>query len=914
MQKTKFNKFLEKLEKVKLQNKILAIVLCIVFIYITFFSIHYVGRYIEVNEINNGKYTEILTSEIKINIFCFFAFFIISYIITYIQNKIAKICIKKAGKKEKIKVGKLPNKSLCVLIAIVFSYFATAFISKDLMIYLNEVESAFKDPIFSKNISYYILQRPFIVKAFKLAESFLLFNIIYIIGYYIAAFGFYFKGLSDETRKKSAYMIHILGSILVFCVVNILETFLFKDTVLFTKLNLNNDSLFSSLMGSGYTDINIKLWYFRFLPYILLIGLITALSLIINKKYKKLVVLPVIYVGINIAVYLITGIVQNVYVKPNELTLEKKYIKYHLDYTKKAYDIETTTKDLNVETNFSNEDIIKYSNVIKNIDTMNYENTLQELNSKEDKYYSYASIDTLVKNNNLYYVAAKEASTKNLEKEDYINRYIKYTHGNEIKVFKRNIEEGKLQETKEVKINNKNIYYGINTKSDCIVNPSIKLEKENIDDTPIIEENYTGQYGISMRKLNRAVMAFKHFDYNFLLSDYIKDTSKFLINRNIIERVSVILPNMLIDSKPYLVIGEDNNPYYIIDAYTASSSYPYSKPIDISKKDLVETKKFNLDSKKINYIRNSVKVIVDPYSGKLNIFNTDEEDIISKTYSKMYKNLFDKKEGNSVYEAVEKHLKYPKTLMDIQIDVLKDYYVTHPENFYKNDSIINLPKYIDDKKAQVNLTSYYTFAKLIDREKEEYILMQPVVNANDKLTGYFSGYVEKGVNKLDFYAVTNANTVLSPMLMDKQILVENTDFSTSLEKIKENNKINKKVIVVPLDNKILNIQIYFVTPQEWTKDSRIYKIIISDGQKIAISKTIEESLMKIANAENSEYISDEIIKNDLYSNIEQVLKTYDYVKKSMKQGEFEVFGREMQNLEKEINKLKKNYENVTKNK
>ncbi len=913
MQKTKFNKFLEKLEKVKLQNKILAIVLVIALIYITFFTIHYLGRYIEISEINNGKYTEILTSEIKINVVCFFAFFFISYIITYIQNKIAKICIIKAGKKEKVKVGKLPNKSLCLLISIIFSFLATKFISKDLTIFLNEVASIEKDPIFSKNISYYILQRPFVVKAFKLTESFLLFNIIYIIGYYIAAFGFYFKGLSEETRKKSAYMYHVVSSIVTFCVVNILETFIYKDTVLFTKLNLNNDSLFSSLMGSGYTDINIKLWYFRFLPYILLIGLAIAAVLIINKKYKKLVTLPIIYVVLNIALYLVTGIVQNVYVKPNELTLEKKYIKYHLDYTKKAYDIETNKKELYVEGNLTKEDLSENKNIINNIDIMDYENTLQELNAKENKYYSYASIDTIIKNNQLYYLAAKEINNKNVDKEDYINKYIKYTHGNEVKVFKENNKEGKIEETEEVKINNENIYYGYLTKTDCIVNSNIKTEKENILEKPLVEENYSGEYGISMRKLNKGVMALKHIDYKFLISDYINKESKFLINRNILERVRILLPNMLIDSKPYLVVGDDDNLYYIIDAYTVSSSYPYSKQIDISKSSLIETEKFNLDTKKINYIRNSVKVVVNPYNGKLNIFNTDKEDIISTTYSNMYPNLFDKIEGNTVYKAVEKHLKYPKALMDIQLDVLKDYYVTHPENFYKNDNIINLPKYIDEKGTQVNLYSYYTFANLIDKENK-YILMQPVVNSQEKLTGYFSGYVENGVNKLDFYAVTNANTVLSPMLMDKQVLVEDTEFSSNLEKMKENNKINKKVLVIPIKNKILNIQIYFTAPQEWTKESRIYKVIVSDGKKIAISKSIQEALLKIVNAENSEYISDEIIKSDLYSNIEQVLKTYEYIKKSMKQGEFEVFGREMKNLEKELNKLKTNYDIIMKNK
>ena len=203
MQKTKFNRFLEKLEKVKLQNKILGVVLVILFIYMTWFSVHYIGKYVDISEINGGKYIELLTSELKINVICFFAFFLISYVICYIQNIIAKLCVKKVAKKEKVKLSKLPNKSLCLLISVIFSLIATKYISKDLMIFVNEEASLAKDPIFNKSISYYILQRPFVVKAFKLLKSYLLFNIIYIIGYYISVFGYYFKGLEEDTIKKS---------------------------------------------------------------------------------------------------------------------------------------------------------------------------------------------------------------------------------------------------------------------------------------------------------------------------------------------------------------------------------------------------------------------------------------------------------------------------------------------------------------------------------------------------------------------------------------------------------------------------------------------------------------------------------------------------------------------------------------
>ncbi|MEG2460022.1 MAG: UPF0182 family protein [Clostridia bacterium] len=914
MKKTKFNDFLEKIEKVKLHNRIIIASIVIATIYVLVSGFYYINKYIKLGEINSGQFLEVLSNDLKLNIAVFVVTFIISFLFIYIQNKFAINIIKKLGKKENKKVGKIPNKSIALLFALITAFLAMHALSSNLMEYLNTISFMEKDSIFNKDISYYIMQRPFIFSFTKFLAGFLIATTLYIIGYYIASFGFYFDGINKKNLDNSAYKIHIIINIVMFLAINIFETIFYKESILYTSLNVSSNSLFNSLVGSGFTDVAIKLKYFTILPIILAIFVVVALILLKKKKYKKILLIPLAYLGITTLVYVVTGAVQAIYVKPNELAVEKKYVQYHLDNTKKAYGIDMRNVPVNLDTTFSDTDIEKYKNVIDNIDISENKLKQESLNSVKDSMYRHPDIDITSKKidskNTLTYLTAKEIDSEKVGKLDYISKNIKYTYGEDILAYVPNVAKNQLEDVTESIVSpTQKIYYGELTTLDAIVNSS-GMFQDGSEET--IEVNYKGKNGLSMNKMNRLNIAIKNLDINAILSNYINADSKYLTTRNIIERIQTVLPAMLIDKDPYLVLDETGKAYYVVDIYTVAQNYPYSKKTNITKQDF-HLAKPKVDLGSVNYIRNSIKVIVDPYDGTLNIYNTDKTDPIAISYKKRYPNMFTKTEGNALYEDLEEDFKYPKMLKDKQIEILKEYYVEHAENFYKNEKFLQLPTYLDENNNKIPLKSYYTFAKLLDNEEEELVLMQPVAYNSEDLAGYFIGNVENGKNKLEFYTFNNTNKVLGTLQLDQQITTQNDILDEKLKSvIAKRNKITKKTMLIPMDNKMLYMQIYYSTSIDFVSEPVIEQVVISDGKKISIDKNIYTALNKLVKLGEEQYISEEFLSEDISANIEQVIKTYKYMRDTMKHGDLEMFAREMQNLEEEMKKLEIKYEDKKK--
>lgn len=899
--KQKIKSFADKIDNIKLQKKFVIAAITIILIYLIVVGILYGVQFIELGEINNGQYTQMLINNLTVKAVCFGVIFAIVFVVIYVQNVITKGIIKAIAKKEEIELKRLPNKSIALLFAAIFALFTYEGVANQLMYYMNSTSFLQADPIFLKDIGYYVFQRPFLTSCYSLLTSFILLTILYILGYYICAFGYYFKGIDTKYLKSSGFLKHNIINVAIVLLLKIWECFAYKEDILFSKLNINNDSVFGSLMGSGFTDVTIKLPYMIALPFILIaLGALTYF-IIRKKKYKKLIWVPVTYFVIAGLVYGSIAVVQFVYVKPNELTVEKKYMQYHLDNTKKAYDINTKVNDVEITDNITKEDLEKNSNVINNIDLLNLNSFLAYKNDEVNDYYEYSDIDIINKKvddkDRLVYILPKEMSAIKIQNQSYINKTFKYTHGYGAELYTSDIEKGTVTDVKDkIEVKQPRIYYGELTNNNVIVNSKSIYDLDYTKNkSELIEENYQGGNGHQMDTLNKITMSIRDLDFQLLVSNYADKNSKLLSNRNIMDRVKTVLPFLLLDEDPYMIVNDEGNLMWVIDAYTTAKDYPYSKEIKITNGD-------KLDS--INYIRNSIKVLVDPYSGDVNIYITDKTDPVAITYSKMYTKFFKEIENDEVYKSCASHFRYPKKLFDIQVEALKEYYVQYVDDFYKNDNYLKLPKYIDENNKEQSITSYYVLGKFMDKENETFALMQPVTLGNDNLMGYFTGTVENGKNVVTMYKFTNNSTVIGTMQMDQQVLIGDKDFQDALKAIKDQRKtISKKNLILPIDNKLLYIQIYYSTPVEWSKETVIEKVVVSNGRKIVIDDNIQNAINKLAESGEDQVISSEILNKDLDAIIEQLLKTYDYMQEAVKQGQWEAYGREMRNLEEYITKL-----------
>ncbi len=906
MKKTKFIDFVEKIEKFKLPTRILMLSIILIALSTVIYVISYLSNYITLGEINNKQYLEVLSNDLFINISIFSITLLVSFIFILINNIVAIRIIRKMAKKEKKEVKKIPNKSLALLFSIITAFLATEILSNSLGEFLNTTNFLVKDPIFNKDISYYIMQRPFISYSIKFISSYLIATILYLIGYYTACFGYYFDGVDKKTRKESKWLKHILTIGCIYLTVNIIDTFFYKESILYTTLNISQKSLFPKLVGSGFTDVNIKLIYFNILPFILISFILAGIIILKSKKYKQLIYIPIAYLVYTVGAYLIIGVVQTLYVSLNELMLEKKYIQYHLDYTKKAYGIDLKKENIYLKKQITEQDLKTYENTLENINILKKRSYIESLNQDKEAYYKYVDIDTIVKTLNgtqkLLYITAQEMASEKLEKSEYINRNIKYVYGDGVYAYTPDVLEGNLKDvTEEVVQKGQKIYYAETIEEDAIVNPSA-IYQDQLDNINV-EKNYTGANGLSMNKLNRLNIALKNLNFNAILSKYIDENSKYLITRNITERVSLVLSSMLVDKNPYILLDNNGKAYYVVDVYTVAQDYPYSKSISIDETKF-EFKNPKVDLSRVNYIRNSIKVIVDPYDGTLRIYNTDKKDPIAISYAKKYPNLFNNL-SDELYLDLEEDFRYPKALMDIQVEVLKQYYIDYAETFYKNENILKLPTYIDTDNNKVDIKSDYSFAKL-QNKKEGLALLQPIAYSSEDLAGYFAGTFENGKNKLCMYSFESQSKVLGMIQLDQQIQTSNKMLKETLENIKSNrNDILKKVMLIPLDDKLLYMQIYYSSAVDFASIPKIEKVVISDGKKICVENTINNALRKIiisGEIETEDFLSDEISVN-----IEQVIKTYKYMKDTLKQGDFEMFGREMQSLDEEILKLEEKY-------
>ena len=334
-------------------------------------------------------------------------------------------------------------------------------------------------------------------------------------------------------------------------------------------------------------------------------------------------------------------------------------------------------------------------------------------------YYNFSDIDVdRYKINDKYsqvFLAAREIDSTSLAPSTWQNTHMIYTHGFGVVMSKVNavssegqpdfvIKDMPLANNTNIKLINPRIYFGEQTNLYALVNTNVS-EFDYPQGGVNKVTNYDGKAGIKMNLGNKLLFAINNGDLNFLLSRDIKSTSKILINRNIVSRAQAIAPFLTYDKDPYVVIS-GGKLYYILDAYTTSSKYPYSQP-----------------QNGINYIRNSVKVVIDAYDGTTNFYMADSTDPIVQSYARIFPKLF--KDIKEIPADLKAHFRYPSDIFNIQSAVLGKYHVTDPGVFYNGEDIWDVSKNANAVGGEVKTTiPPYIVEKLPGSNSEEMVLQQ----------------------------------------------------------------------------------------------------------------------------------------------------------------------------------------------
>ena len=894
----------------------LFIVLAVTLITIIVAYIAFRGTYLEIMEIGEN-YSTVFWQNIKYKTIALLWNFVLVYSMIYITNIKIKKGLKEFFDQEKKEMPKLLNKSIAFITAIVVSAITSGFILEKAMLCFNSAEFGVQDPIFGLDIGYFIFQKPFIELAvwyFIIAFVALL---LYTVVYYITSFNMFFDGVDRKTLKNSKLLKQITSFIMVIAIlIGLLICVKTQDIGTEKFLILQDENSSYSLYGAGFTDVTVKLWGYRILAVVLVISVYKGIKAFKEENRKKLI-LSVGMVSIYMVLMFFTLVVfQSLFVTANELDKEKEYIQANINYTKDAYgiDIEEINLNSNLET-ITDEDLKQYDKVLNNISIVSEDIVLKDLENGQTAkgYYSYrdSQIGKYLINGKeqLVYISPREIVSSN---GTYNNKTYEYTHGYGAIVtsatsVKENgtlnhMQKGFENSNEVITITEPRIYFGMQT-NDTVVTGS-KDKKEF--DYPILdsssadnaENTYTGEAGLELNFIDRIILAIKEGDLKLAFSGNVTDASKILTNRNIIKRAQTVMPYLMYDENPYLVATEEGRLIWVLDAYTISNNYPYSQKTTIRETSTSKTE--------LNYIRNSVKVLVDSYDGTISFYITDRTDPIAMAYRNIYPDLFVDLE-EEIPADISEHFVYPKYLYNIQADIIARYHNIQPDVLYRSDDIWEIATHNTGKvitKTGTDIEPYYTMVKLTNEEEASLGLVLPYTpEGRQNLISYLVGsYDNSGNSKLTIYKYQADSNILGPMQLDTQIEQDET-IMEEIEGLNVNGtKVIKNMIIVPLDNELLYVEpIYTQYINEQDALPTLKKVVVASGNKVAIGDNLKEALTNLVSqhAVNIEVENTDTIE-DL---IDTIIKANHNLENSNTSDDWEMIGKDIKKLQELIEKL-----------
>lgn len=719
--------------------------------------------------------------------------------------------------------------------------------------FTNSVNFNVKDPIFGIDISFFVFRLPLIESLYGVLMSLLVLLVVITFVTYIALnfkdivekgstsyYNIDFKTIKSEITRFAGKQLAILSALILL---------LLSFGYVIKAINLVYSPR-GVVFGASYTDVNITLNFYKLLVVACIIAAAVIFISILRMQIKPIVVSIVVIFALVIVESISAVVVQQLFVKANEKSLEAPYIQNNINYTRMAFNINNVDqKSFDVNTNLTLADITANQDTISNIKINSFKQAQEFYNQVQVKrnYYIFNDVDVdRYKINGIYnqvFLSAREINLDALEGNaaTWQNKHLTYTHGYGVVMSKVNsvttegqpdfvIKDIPADNTSGLTLENQKIYYGEKTNDYAIVNTD-NAELDYPKGAENATNHYDGKTGIKMNFVNKLLFAFENGSLPILTSSGIKDDSKMLINRNIMDRVSKIAPFLTYDKDPYLVIS-GGKLFWIIDAYTTSDRYPYSQP-----------------QGDINYIRNSVKVTVDAYDGTTKFYIFDKTDPIVMSYSQIFQGLF--KDSSEMPADLLTHIKYPQDLFDIQSQVLSKYHVTDPSTFYNSEDLWEISqnqKQINGEKT-LNESSYITM-KLPGETKEEMVISQYFnMRGRDNMVSMVVGRMD-GANygKLVSYRYPTEKTVYSPILF-KQNLNQDTTISQQLSLWnKEGSEVQfGDTTILPINNSLLYIEPMYLRASGQNSIPEMKRVIVAYSDKMVMATDMETALQEIFN-------------------------------------------------------------------
>ncbi|MFQ5673021.1 MAG: UPF0182 family protein [Nitrospinales bacterium] len=593
--------------------------------------------------------------------------------------------------------------------------------------------------------------------------------------------------------------------------------------------------------GITYADDHGRLPVFNLSIVLACVAAAVSFLNVFMADFRKIflagAVLGVVYIGGNFY----PTILQKFIVAPNELIKETPYIEHTISATNRAFGLDKVeAHELTGTSALSAEAIKANSRTIENIRLWDREPLLDTLGQIQEirTYYQFAAVDNDRYNFNGVYrqtlLSPRELDSSSLPNRTWINEHLTFTHGYGVALTPVHqvtpeglpvllIKDIPPQSSIGLQVTQPEIYFGELASNEVFVNTGTK-EFDYPEGAKNVYKNYEGEGGIFINSFFRKMLLAARFKtLKIIFSQDIHNDSRVLMYRNITSRVEKVAPFLTLDRDPYLVISHGRL-FWMYDAYTTSDQFPYSQKIQGIG----------------NYIRNSVKIVVDAYNGSLDFYIVDPEDPVILAYRNIFPGMF--KKIGEMPEDLRNHLRYPTDLFTIQTFIYTTYHMKTPQVFYNKEDQWEVPE-IDNAVMQ----PYYTIMRLPGKKDEEYILMLPFTpRGKGNLSAWMVGRSDgEDYGKLVVYTFPKQSLVYGPNQIVARIN-QDAEISRqiSLWDQRGSSVIQGNLLVIPIEESLIYVRPLYLKADAG-KIPELKRVIVGYEDQIAMEPTLDQALQKI---------------------------------------------------------------------
>ncbi len=727
------------------------------------------------------------------------------------------------------------------------------------LLFLNGEAVGLADPLFSRDLGFWLFQLPF----WALIQTWLFTSLILTI--LLTAGAHYVLGaIRPESPEKVTPPAKLHLTVLIAAAVGVRAWGYWLDRY---ELNYSQRG---TVTGASFTDVNAELP-----ALLLLIGVsIIAIVILFVSLRRNGFLLPGAALGLLVVASIVLqgvypAVVQRVRVDPQELAREREFISRNLEATRSAFGLDEVVREpFAIRNDLDEQDVIDNDVTLRNVrlwDPEVLETTYSELQSLRP-YYEFrdVAIDRYFIDGELRQVmlATRELSNLPQQADTWQNRHITFTHGFGIVASQVNTANAEGQpvfissnippvgDEEVVPSVQPGIYFGAtpNPVYSLVRTDAAELDFEEPETQQQVTTVYAGRGGVPIDSFARRVaFALRFADYNLVLTNLLNDESRIIFNRQVSERVRLVAPFLELDSEPYPVVI-DGRVKWIVDAYTTSTAYPYSerRPLVLGNRAVP-----------VNYVRNSVKAVVDAFDGDVTLYVVDDEDPIVRAWDRAFPGLL--QPFGSAPDELVRHFRYPQDLFRLQSQLFQTYHIPEADAFYNRADAWDIPvdpaslanqggaTALQQAAGQRRLEPYYLVMRLPGEETEEFVLIQPYLAANrPNMVAWLAGRSDGDqLNSLFAVRFPSDQQVLGPL--QAQARIEQDDEISAYITLRSrdgSNVIRGNMQVLPIADSILYVQPLFLeNPQ--ARIPELARVAVVMGERTAFDRTLTGALAQL---------------------------------------------------------------------